>query len=902
MSIKSDKWIRRMAQEHGLIEPFAPRQVRENEGGRIISYGTSSYGYDVRCAREFKIFTNINSTIVDPKQFDEKSFVDVAADVCIIPPNSFALARTVEYFRIPRNVLTVCLGKCVTGDTRVVDADTGAYVPITEMRWGKKTLALDGSRLRSARVSDFIPQGVREVFELRTRAGLRVRATANHPFRMLDRWTPLSELKVGDRIAVAREIPVFGRTPLPGWEATLLGLMISEGQRDTADPAMVKLLERAVAESGLDANRSDLWRKTRGLTVDATDQSVPQRVFMAPEISVRLFLQALLNEDASLNRSAEGVSLEYHSSSRCLIEDVHHLLLRFGVFSRIQDKMTTIDRRTWRVTITDKQEMQRFAARIGFTPHSLKQRMLDEHVLPEMRSAAAGVGCTSLGAPNVRASVTQPVPPADGPVWDVVERIEPAGEEDVFDISVPGLHNFVANDMIVHNSTYARCFSADTRVALVDGTSITLEDMAVGHANGELYWGYSLGPTGRVIVTLLDAPRFIGRDSLIEIALDNGQSVRASPDHLFVRRDGRMAPAMELRPGDSLMPLYRDLRRGYEHVYQPISGHLLPTHRLADEWNVRNGIYEDSTGTHRHHIDFNRLNNRPTNLERMLASDHIRMHNAGNYGPDFDPAEHGAAIKAALDRFSENPEWRAQFSAAQRTRAVNFWREERFSDVRFRLLEARRNPSDATREAHRQAMIRRFQDPAERQRHAESMRGAWAFDVDRRHRQAEVARAINLRSEITAEVVRSALDRTGSIRGAARYLGCDRSVFRRFPDIVASFGGRPGRNHKIVAIRELPGDHDVYCLTVPEAGNFALEAGIFVKNCGIIVNVTPLEPEWEGHVTLEFSNTTPLPAKIYANEGVAQMLFFESDEVCETSYADRGGKYQGQRGVTLPKA
>ena len=91
------------------------------------------------------------------------------------------------------------------------------------------------------------------------------------------------------------------------------------------------------------------------------------------------------------------------------------------------------------------------------------------------------------------------------------------------------------------------------------------------------------------------------------------------------------------------------------------------------------------------------------------------------------------------------------------------------------------------------------------------------------------------------------------------------------------------------------------CLTVPEAGNFALEAGVFVRNCGIIVNVTPLEPEWEGHVTLEFSNTTPLPAKIYANEGVAQVIFFESDEVCETSYKDRGGKYQGQQGVTLPK-
>jgi deoxycytidine triphosphate deaminase len=106
----------------------------------------------------------------------------------------------------------------------------------------------------------------------------------------------------------------------------------------------------------------------------------------------------------------------------------------------------------------------------------------------------------------------------------------------------------------------------------------------------------------------------------------------------------------------------------------------------------------------------------------------------------------------------------------------------------------------------------------------------------------------------------------------------------------------------VTAVRELPGEHDVYCLTVPEAGNFGLEAGVFVHNCGIICNVTPLEPEWEGHVTLEFSNTTPLPAKIYANEGVAQMLFFESDEVCATSYADRGGKYQGQKGVTLPKA
>jgi dCTP deaminase len=517
MSIKSDRWIRRMAAGQAMIEPFSPEQVRVANGHKIVSYGTSSYGYDVRCADEFKIFTNINSTIVDPKNFDEKSFVDFKGPVCIIPPNSFALASTVEFFRIPRSVLTVCLGK----------------------------------------------------------------------------------------------------------------------------------------------------------------------------------------------------------------------------------------------------------------------------------------------------------------------------------------------------STYARCFRGDTRVALVDGSSPTLEDMARRHESGELFWGYSIGEHGRLIVSLLDAPRFIGRDSLLEIELDDGECIHATPDHLFMRRDGRMAEAHTLRPNDALMPLYRDLFRGYEEVYQPLDGYLYATHRLADEWNLRHGIYQDSAGTHRHHLDFDRRNNRPTNIVRMPASEHIRLHNGETYGADFDAEEHGRSIAEALQLRAMDPHWREAFSRTQSARAIDFWQAERYAQIRMRLIEQRRNPSDATREAHRRATIRRFADPAERARHSHSMVTAW---------------------------------------------GKDRSVFRRFPEALSGFRGtRAYRNHKIAAVRQLPGNHDVYCLTVPEAGNFALQAGVFVQNCGIIVNVTPLEPEWEGHVTLEFSNTTPLPAKIYANEGVAQMLFFESDEVCETSYRDRGGKYQGQRGVTLPK-
>ncbi|MDX2077502.1 MAG: dCTP deaminase [bacterium] len=390
MGLKPDHWIRKMALEHGMIEPFVETQKRDG----VISYGVSSYGYDMRVAEEFKVFTNVFSAIVDPKNFSPESFVDITSDVCIIPPNSFALARSVEYFRIPRSVLTICVGK----------------------------------------------------------------------------------------------------------------------------------------------------------------------------------------------------------------------------------------------------------------------------------------------------------------------------------------------------STYARCFSGDTKVALADGTSVSLEEMAKRSETGELFFGYSIGQFGRVMVTLLEAPRYIGRDALMEITLDNGAVIHATPDHEFITRDGRILKADELRNGESLMPLYRHLARGYEMVYQPANGHLYPTHRLADEWNLRHGIYGQQPST----------------------------------------------IPAGLLKFEQS--------------------------------------------------------------HSKT------FSIPR--------------------------------------------IEPNSPNY---------RNHRVVSIRPLAGDHDVYCLSVPEAGNFALEAGIFVSNCGLIINVTPFEPEWEGHVTLEISNTTPLPAKVYANEGIAQVLFLEGDEVCEISYADKKGKYQSQTGVTLPK-
>jgi dCTP deaminase len=153
LAIKSDKWIRRMALEHGMIEPFVDAQVRAG----VVSYGLSSYGYDIRVSDEFKVFTNVYNTVIDPKNFDSKSFVDIQADTCIVPPNSFALARTIEYFRIPRDVLTVCLGKSTY-------ARCGIIVNVTpfEPEWeGTVTLEISNTTPLPAKI--YANEGIAQV-------------------------------------------------------------------------------------------------------------------------------------------------------------------------------------------------------------------------------------------------------------------------------------------------------------------------------------------------------------------------------------------------------------------------------------------------------------------------------------------------------------------------------------------------------------------------------------------------------------------------------------------------------------------------------------------------------------------------------------------------------------------
>lgn len=523
MGLKPDHWIRMMANQCRMIEPFADSQVRDG----VISYGVSSYGYDIRVADEFKIFTNVFSAIVDPKHFDPRSMVDFKGEVCVIPPNSFALARTVEYFRIPRNVLTVCLGKCLTADTLVVDADTGGYLPLREFveKQVSNTVALDEWSIRVSPVTDHVANGWQPVYLLTSRSGIKIKATASHPFLTFRGWTPLANLQPGDRIAVARSCPVFGKNDWPEHEATILGLMISDGQCytpgssprfTTDDPELVRTLTRAAKAFGsevspvgrmgynlvnrrgrggiVEKNRVYAWLEQIGCNVRSREKFIPQVVFTARRERVAHFLRALFSGDGTIYQRGDGVWLEYDSVSERLVYDVRHLLLRFGIFSLVRSKSLPSGGTSYRLQINDRKMVQKFAEEIGFLSGTRKQKILDDILIDfapwqksnfdtmpslaweQMREVLHSAGHTMR---STGISSTQPdqslhykiarkaalaVPSSEfaslvnsDVVWDSVVSIERAGVEKVYDITVPGIHNFLANDFIVHNSTYARC-------------------------------------------------------------------------------------------------------------------------------------------------------------------------------------------------------------------------------------------------------------------------------------------------------------------------------------------------------------------------------------------------------------------------------------------------------------
>ncbi len=524
MAVKADRWIRRMALEHRMIEPFSEKQVREG----VISYGLSSYGYDVRIADEFKIFTNINSTIVDPKHFDPRSFVDFKGEVCVIPPNSFALARTVEYFRIPRNVITVCVGKCVSGDSRVLDASSGRLLPITDLLDREGAAAsLRGHGIEAAHVASGLRQGILPVYELVTRSGRTIRATPNHPFLTFTGWRALRDLRAGARIGVPRRMAVFGSRRMRECEIDLLGLLLSDGQCHTpgnsprytsGDPVLRELFSRAVSAFGgvprpvarvsvnatnnghrggvMEKNRVYAWLESLRLNVKSPEKFIPAPVFELERGLLARFLRALFSGDGGISTSGGGIYLEFCSTSERLARDVQHLLLRFGVPAACRARDTASGRGAYVLSVTSKDSIRAFAGSIGFVPGCVKQKKLElaldmitcspqrksnfDTLPPEawhtLREACRAQGRSLRQVGIERTQPSQSVPRAlarevasrlgdealggiadSDLLWDAVVAKRFVGMEPVYDLTLPETANFVANDIVVHNSTYARC-------------------------------------------------------------------------------------------------------------------------------------------------------------------------------------------------------------------------------------------------------------------------------------------------------------------------------------------------------------------------------------------------------------------------------------------------------------
>jgi deoxycytidine triphosphate deaminase len=431
-------------------------------------------------------------------------------------------------------------------------------------------------------------------------------------------------------------------------------------------------------------------------------------------------------------------------------------------------------------------------------------------------------------------------------------------------------------------STLARCFSAGTKVKLVDG-DYTFTQLIQRASDGDDLYGYGV-KDGKIVIQELENPRYIEDSNLVRVTLDNGKWIDCTPDHKFMLRNGEWCEAQHLMAGTSLRPIYEHYSHGYPTIYDPVKANELPTNRRCDAWfTVHRAVWKYlenkgavkvlPEGWHVHHDDGNIFNCHPSNLAAISPSEHAKIHNQ----TDGRHLTGGEAFKSLYEKDVEfrekiNGSLHCEESKKKADENARWWKQSKGNALHLE-----------------KARTQRWSQP------------------DSRVRQSEVAKngvgKFKRRADVTDESIKEALLKAGTIRGAARLLNVDRSAFRRFPEILNEFKqGTLQYNHKVVSVTPLDGLHQTYCLTAPETGNFALSTGVFVSNCGIIANVTPAEASWAGYLTLEFSNASNADCRMYANEGVVQLLFMQG-QPCQTTYQGRNGKYQDQpQHIVLPIA
>ncbi|MGM0447009.1 MAG: DNA topoisomerase (ATP-hydrolyzing) subunit B [Methanobacteriota archaeon] len=442
---------------------------------------------------------------------------------------------------------------------------------------------------------------------------------------------------------------------------------------------------------------------------------------------------------------------------------------------------------------------------------------------------------------------------------------------------------------VVEGDSAGGCFTGDTEIALASGRSITFEELVDEHENGETHYCYTAGPDGKIAIQEVTNPRVTKRDAdLVRVTLDNGESIRCTPDHEFMLRDGSYCEARHLEDGQSLMPLYRKTSDtdeenitidGYEMVKQPVMRDFWEfTHLLADRYNLENGRYAESDGQHKHHVDFDKRNNRPDNIDRLSKDEHMRLHRE-----QAERTLHTEEVFEKLRELKQSEEFREKMSermqqeetvAVLRKQAKEQWDDEEYREemrdawreyydthpeyrerVRERLTEeARKYWAD---ESHREEQSERVEEyyknnPEAVEKRREAANEQWEHEElrewrskkteeqwDEEFREQRMEAYNQTYFEHTIPFMKEVLENEGDLEnyderrqaeGGPNTLTKSTTIEKFFEDETALTEAVETHNHSVASVEPLEETEDVYDIEVPETHNFALESGVFVHN------------------------------------------------------------------------
>lgn len=465
-----------------LLDPFSEAV----QDGGVISYGCSHAGYDLRLGLTALVFKNTWVERIDPKAFKQDTAYQSrvfdrmtvrSGERIWLPPNGYILGYSLEYIRMPASLKGRCVGKCLVGESMVFNPSTGDYGRIDSRRDQATVASLSGSVITNSTAGGVISNGVKSVFRVQTKSGRVLRATENHPVLVGNNWVEVGDLEVGQELTSSTWLPFFGNGEMDLAEARLLGLMIADGtcacaspQYTKTDPVLVKmLLDTAdsvvgcavtkITSDGIGyrivnhfrtggdytkRNRCAEWLSGHGVACKSPGKRIPDGVFRARRGVIAEFLRVLFSGDGYVylgnkDRRTPCVIVGYSSASLELIDGVRHLLSRFGIGCRTGVKSTPCLPSYW-LDIRRKSDQAKFWREIGFVHGSYKDLFYKQ--------------TAKKYAPPILPRAAELAPTWTTP--DPVVSVSRDGEAPVYDIEVPKLHNFIANGLVVHNSTLAR--------------------------------------------------------------------------------------------------------------------------------------------------------------------------------------------------------------------------------------------------------------------------------------------------------------------------------------------------------------------------------------------------------------------------------------------------------------